>query len=129
MTMVRTDTPEYKLGLRYINDGPLSTRDLSEMLRINRRNASNYIKLWKNQGKIRVVDWRRYDHTNGGKGGDLAPVYGLAEYPGQPDEPKPKSMTAAERQRNCRARSRALGQVKRRRKRGTENQYANLILK
>lgn len=128
--MPRTDSPEYKLGLRYINDGPLSIRDLSEMLSISRRNANEYVKLWRSQGKpIRIVDWRHYTIENGGKGGDMAPVYGISEYPGQPDEPKPKAIKAAERQRLCRLRRRATDQVKRRAKNGTTNDYAQLLLK
>lgn len=129
MVTKRDFTAENKLGLRWLNDGDLTMKDLSEMLGINRRNVAKYIELWRSQNKIRIAGWMRATATNGLKGGAMAPIYGRKDYPTQPDAMKPRALTAAERQREHRARTRAVTQIKKRTKRKTTNRFANLMLK
>lgn len=92
----RANKPEYKLGLLYLEEnGGLTGTELGELLGIDRRNALDYVRAWRDAGLVRICGWRPQLNKCGGY---PSPVYGIRKSPRQNDTPKPKPLTNAERQ-------------------------------
>lgn len=94
----RAKQPAYILGLRYMRENPdgLTAMELSQLLRIAKRNAVRYIKIWRaetGENRVIIVAWR---DPSGGEGG-VIPVYGIAANRYQRDKPKPRPLTPAEK--------------------------------
>lgn len=91
----RVNKPEYKLGLRYVEEnGGLTGLELAELLGIDRRNALDYIRVWREKGLVRICAWR--PHRNS-RGGHPSPVYGIRKSIKANDLPKPPALTNAEK--------------------------------
>jgi hypothetical protein len=83
ITMIKRQLkPEYKLGLKYLEEEHgLTTIELSEKLGINRRNVTQYLKLWSEVG-VKIIDWQPHKQGH-------APVYGFGRAKNKP-APKTK---------------------------------------
>ena len=92
----RANKPEYKLGLRYIEEnGGLTGLELAELLGIDRRNALDYVRAWRDAGLVRISAWRLHRNS---RGGHPSPVYGIRKSIKANDAPKPPALTNAEKQ-------------------------------
>ena len=100
----RKQQPAYKLGLKYIeeNEG-MTALQLTEELGIASRNVYHYIKLWRDEGLIKIVGWEPY------KQGHSA-IYGF----GKRDVNKPKPKTDAENSATYRKKFGVLLKIKKR---------------
>lgn len=109
----RVNKPEYKLGLRYIEEnGGLTGLELGELLGIDRRNALDYVRAWRDAGLVRICEWRPQLNA---RGGHPTPVYGIRRSPKAYDVPKPAPMTNAEKQVRHRRKMSALVTARNRR--------------
>lgn len=122
----RTEQSSYKLGLRHLAEAPdgLTAQELTEQLGIAKRNTLAYIKVWKEEGKIRIADWRRFE----GRGGDMVPVYALVSFPGQKDKRKPAASTQAEKQARYRERMGPIIRARRRLQRTGDAKHMKILL-
>lgn len=122
----RTEQSAYKLGLRYLTEAPdgLTAQELTEQLGIAKRTTLAYIKVWKEEGKIRIADWRRFE----GRGGDMVPVYALVSSPGQKDKRKPAASTKAENQARYRERMGPIIRARRRLRRTGDAIHMKMLL-
>lgn len=122
MTLARHLKPEYKLGLKYLEESDgLTVRSLQSMLGIARRSVQEYISLWKAEQKIYIARW----HRNFGSGGKLSPVWAIGN---RRNAPRPPRLTKAQIAARWREKNRATSQVQRRAKRGTLNPFQQLLL-
>lgn len=69
--------------------------ELAELLGIDRRNALDYVRAWREAGLVRISAWRL--HRNA-RGGHPSPVYGIRKSIKAYDAPKPTPLTNAEKQ-------------------------------
>ena len=100
----RKEQPAYKLGLKYLeqNEG-MTALQLTEALGIASRNVYHYIKLWREDGLIKIVGWeqRKQGHSA---------IYGF----GKRDVNKPKPKTDAENSATYRKKFGVLLNIKKR---------------
>ena len=121
--------PEYQIGLDHLDGlGPLSSVELAALLGITKRSTTEYIRMWRAEGKVRIAGWQRRTLEETGAPGDLVPVYGLSEPAGQPDAPRPRPFNQREKQKRYRERHRAMVQLRKRAGRGTTSMFAQLLL-
>lgn len=121
--------PEYHLGLQHLaHIGPLSAVELATLLGITKRSATEYVRLWRAEGKVRIVDWQRRTLEESGAPGDFVPLYGPPDHPGQPDAARPRRFSQGVKQKRYRERHRAVIQVRKRAGRGTTSMFAQLLL-
>ena len=122
----RNEQSAYKLGLRYLADQPegLTAQELTDQLGIAKRNVLAYIKYWREEGKIRICDWRRFE----GRGGDMVPVYALVSFPGQKDKRKPAPISQAEKQARYRERLGPIIRARRRLQRTGDAKHLKMLL-
>ena len=115
----------YILGVRFLDQNPdgLSAAELTVMLGIAKRNTLNYIKLWREEGKVRICDWRRADRP-----GDMTPVYGLVCFTGQKDKKKPDPITEKEKQARYRQKYGAIIRARRRLQRTGDAKHIRTLL-
>jgi hypothetical protein len=111
MLRTREVMPPYFLGLRILKKNPegLTAQDLSEEVKIAKRNILAYIKLWRKKDEVFIIGWVRPNSR-----GDWVPVYGLKPHAGAPDARKPKPLNEAQKQARYREKHRAMINAKRR---------------
>lgn len=98
----RKEQPAYKLGLKYMEQNcGMTAVQLTESLGIARRNVSQYIKLWLQDG-VKIIDWQE---TKRG----YAPVYGFGK-----EKKKPPTKTDAENAKTYRKKFGVLLNIKKR---------------
>lgn len=121
----RNEQSAYVLGLRYLGENPegLTALELTEMLGITKRNVLMYIRMWRDEKKVRICDWRRAN-----KSGDMVPVYSLLSSPGQRDKAKPNPMTEAEKQARYREKMGPIIRARRRFQRTGDFKHFKLLL-
>lgn len=109
----RQTLPPYFIGIRALKkalpDG-LTARDLSEEMKIAKRNVLKYVKIWREEHRIYISGWQRPDVSRG----DWVPVYSYREDANQKNAKKPKPLTDAEKQAAYRDRHKATINAKRR---------------
>lgn len=119
----RINKPEFKLGLRYIQEqGGMTAAELAEALRIDVRNALKYVELWREMKLVCIVDWRV--HRN--HAGHPTPVYGIRTNICRGNAPKPAPMSNAEKTR--RYRTKVSGLVIARNRKKTNCSYSHDFL-
>lgn len=97
MVRPRSESPNFVLTLRYLEEQDLTPYLLATKLGINVRNARAYLKLAKDQGKAHVVEWCKH-----GQFGNGPPVPKWAAGKGV-DAVRPQPMTGTESMRKQRS--------------------------
>lgn len=94
----RSKAPEYALTLRWLDDGfDITAYKLATILGVDVRNAREYLKMAKREGKAHIVGWERH-----GQFGNGPPVPIFNGGAGD-DALRPLPMTSAEGKRKQRA--------------------------
>ena len=126
MPRIRKEQPPYSLGLRCLEEHPdgLSALALAEKIGIAKRNMLEYIRLWRAEKKVVIIEWEQQR----GKPGDPTPIYGLSSRPNQKDKPKPRPLSDREKQARYRQNNGVVIRARRRKARtGDPNHFLTLI--
>jgi hypothetical protein len=91
--------------------GPLSSRELGEVLGVSRHTVNASVRLLRAEGVLRIVRWERctWDETLRSGGGRMAPVHAIGR---GSDAPMPRALTVRERGSQWYRRNRARVAVK-----------------
>lgn len=97
MVLPRNKSPNYTITLRLLKEGDLTWYLLAADLGIELRNAREYLKLAKSEGKAHVTKWEKHGLFGNG------PPVPVFTYGDGEDAPRPTPMTCAESMRRQRA--------------------------
>lgn len=119
----RIDKPEFKLGLRYLEENSgMTSMELAEALGIDVRNALKYIELWKKMKLVCIIEWRIHRNHSG----HPSPVYGIRNHISRGNAPKPIPMSNSEKAR--RYRDKVSGLITARNRKSTNCSYSHDFL-
>ena len=104
----RRNRPAYNTGLEILANHPdgLSLDELTALMEMSRANVMAYLKIWREDKRIRVRAWRHPVRC-----GKFVPLYGIATRYSS-DAPKPDAMTANQRAAKYREKMRVVIRAK-----------------
>jgi len=100
--------------------------ELAAALGIDKRNVLEYLRLWREDGKVYICSWVRCNGKD--TPGDHTPQYALRTE-GEKDKPRPKPMTDAQKHMRYQRRNRAKIRMRYHAARGQANMFTPLTIK